>query len=121
MNLGRGIKMKLFKKLVLSTFILSGAFSNISTANEMEITAKSQIISADSKLRTYTGDVRIAFNNGNLSTKSSHASFKDGQTVMEGDVEIILSNAIAKTERVTFTPSQQGLIAKMDKVTFTYK
>ena len=40
---------------------------------------------------------------------------------MEGDVEIILSNAIAKTERVTFTPSQQGLIAQMDKVTFTYK
>lgn len=121
MDLGRGIKMKLFKKLVLSTFVLTSTFSNVSTANEMEITAKSQIISADSKLRTYTGNVRIAFSDGNLSTKSSHATFQNGQTIMEGDVEIILSDAIAKTERVTFTPSQQGLIAKMDKVTFTYK
>lgn len=116
--------MKLFKKLMLSTFVLTGTFSNFSTANEMkemEITAKSQVISPDSKLHTYSGNVRIAFNNGNLSTKSSHASFQNGQTVMEGDVEIILSNAIAKTERVTFIPSQQGIIAKMDKVTFTYK
>ena len=112
--------MKLFKKLVLTTFVLSGVFSNISTANEMEITSKSQKISPDSKFHTYTGNVRIAFTDGNLSTKSSQASFQNGKTIMEGDVEIILSNAIAKTERVTFIPSQQGLIAKMDKVTFTY-
>ena len=113
--------MKLFNKLTPTAFLLFCALSSMTSAHEMEITAKSQEISLDSKLHTYTGNVRIAFANGNLSTKSSHASFQNGQTVMEGDVEIILSNAIAKTERVTFIPSQQGLIAKMDKVTFTYK
>ena len=46
---------------------------------------------------------------------------ENGKTVMEGDVEIILNNAIAKTQRVTFTPSNQGFVAEMDKVTFTYK
>jgi len=112
--------MKLFKQLTISTLLLSGLFSGCISANEMEITAKSQEISPDSKLRTYSGDVRIAFSDGNLSTKSTHASFQNGKTVMEGDVEIILSNAIAKTQRVTFIPSQQGIIAKMDRVTFTY-
>ena len=117
--------MKLFKQFTLLTFVLLSAsttiLSSFTSAHEMEITAKSQTISEDSKLHTYSGNVRIAFADGNLSTKSSHASFQKGKTVMEGDVEIILSNAIAKTERVTFIPSQQGLIAKMDKVTFTYK
>lgn len=117
--------MKLFKNLTISTFVLNSALaaflSNIASASDMEITAASQVISKDSKLHTYSGNVRIAFANGNLSTKSSHASFQKGKTVMEGDVEIILTNAIAKTQRVTFIPSQQGLIAKMDRVTFTYK
>jgi lipopolysaccharide export system protein LptA len=113
--------MKLIKQLALLTVVLSSTLSNVTSANEMEITAKSQVISKDSKLHTYSGNVRIAFTNGNLSTKSSHASFQDGKTVMEGDVEIILSNAIAKTERVTFIPSQQGIVAKMDRVTLTYK
>lgn len=116
-----GIKMKLFKQLTISTLLLSGFFSGCISANEMKITAKSQEISPDSKLHTYTGNVRIAFSDGNLSTKSTHASFQNGKTVMEGDVEIILSNAIAKTQRVTFIPSQQGIIAKMDRVTFTYQ
>tara|TARA_R110000744_G_scaffold78514_4_gene154647 strand:- start:30447 stop:30788 length:342 start_codon:yes stop_codon:yes gene_type:complete len=113
--------MKLFKQLTLSVIVFSSVLSSFTSAHEMEITAKSQVISPDSKLHTYQGDVRIAFANGNLSTKSSHASFQNGKTVMEGDVEIILSNGVAKTQRVTFIPSQQGLIAKMDKVTFTYK
>ena len=113
--------MKLFKQLALSTVVISSVLSSFTSANEMEITAQSQVISKDSKLHTYSGDVRIAFASGNLSTKSSHASFQNGKTVMEGDVEIILNNAVAKTQRVTFIPSQQGLVAKMDRVTLTYK
>jgi len=113
--------MKLFKQLTLLTFALSSVLSGLTSANEMEITAKSQTISKDSKFHTYSGNVRIAFANGNLSTKSSHASFQKNKTVLEGDVEIILSNAIAKTQKVTFTPSQQGIVAEMDKVTFTYQ
>jgi lipopolysaccharide assembly outer membrane protein LptD (OstA) len=113
--------MKLFKQLALSSIVLSSVLSSFTSANEMEITAKSQVISKDSKLHTYSGNVRIAFADGNLSTKSSHASFEKDKTVLEGDVEIILSNAIAKTDRVTFTPSQHGFVAEMDLVTFTYK
>ncbi|MGB2739855.1 MAG: hypothetical protein WBC60_04790 [Cognaticolwellia sp.] len=109
--------MKLFNQLALLAIVIS----SFTSANEMEITAKSQVISKDSKLRTYSGDVRIAFSDGNLSTKSSHASFQNGKTIMEGDVEIILNNAVAKTQKVTFIPSQQGIVAKMDSVTFTYK
>lgn len=120
-NLGEGIKMILFKKLTLSTVVVLSAISSFTSANTMEITATKQVISDNSKLHTYSGNVRIAFAHGSLSTKSSRASFQKGKTVMEGDVEIILSNAIANTERVTFIPSQQGLVAKMDKVTFTYK
>ena len=117
--------MKLFKQLALSSLVLSSALasvlSSVASANDMEITAKSQVISKDSKLHTYSGNVSIAFANGNLSTKSSHASFQNGKTVMEGDVEIILSNAVAKADRVTFIPSEQGIVAKMDRVTLTYK
>lgn len=112
--------MKLFKQCALLTVVLTSGLSSFTSANEMEITAESQVISKDSKRHIYSGDVRIAFADGNLSTKSSYASFRDGKTVMEGDVEIILNNAVAKTERVTFTPSQQGIVARMDKVTFTY-
>jgi len=113
--------MILFKKLTLSTVVVLSAISSFTSANEMEITAIKQVISENSKRHTYSGNVRIAFAHGNLSTKSSRASFQKGKTVMEGDVEIMLSNAIAKTQRVTFIPSQQGLVAEMDKVTFTYK
>lgn len=113
--------MKLFKQLTLVTIVLSSAISGFTSAHEMEITANTQQISKDSKHHIYSGNVRIAFSDGNLSTKSSHASFENGKTVMEGDVEIILNNAIAKTQRVTFTPSNQGFVAEMDKVTFTYK
>tara|TARA_R110002167_G_scaffold3583_4_gene17377 strand:- start:17001 stop:17342 length:342 start_codon:yes stop_codon:yes gene_type:complete len=113
--------MKLFKQLALSTLVVSSVLSSFTSANEMEITAKSQVISKDNKLHTYSGDVRIAFANGSLSTKSTHASFQKGKTVMEGDVEIILNNAVAKTQRVIFIPSQQGFVAKMDRVTLTYK
>ena len=109
--------MKLFNPIALLAIVIS----SFTSANEMEITAKSQVISKDSKLRTYSGDVRISFTDGNLSTKSSHASFQNGKTIMEGDVEIILNNAVAKTQKVTFIPSQQGIVAKMDSVTFTYK
>lgn len=113
--------MKLFKNLPLLTFVLSGILSGFISANEMEITAKNQTISKDSKFHTYSGNVRIAFANGNLSTKSSHASFQKNKTVLEGDVEIMLSNAIAKTQKVTFISAQQGVVAEMDKVTFIYK
>ena len=121
MNLDGRIKIKLSKQLALSAIVVSSALSSTTSANEMEITAQSQVISQDSKRHTYTGDVRIAFSNGNLSTKSTHASFQKGKTVMEGDVEIILNNAVAKTQRVTFIPLQQGFVAKMDRVTLTYK
>lgn len=113
--------MKLFKQLTLVTIVLSSAVSGFTSANEMEITANNQKISQDSKFHIYSGNVRISFANGNLSTKSSHVSFENGKTVMEGDVEIILDNAVAKTQHVTFTPSNQGYVANMDKVTFTYK
>jgi lipopolysaccharide assembly outer membrane protein LptD (OstA) len=113
--------MILFKKLTQATVVVLSAISSVTSANEMEITAIKQVISENSKLHTYSGNVRIAFAHGNLSTKSSRASFQKGKTVMEGDVEIILNNAIAKTQRVTFIPSPQGLVAEMDKVTFTYK
>ncbi|MFT6193144.1 MAG: hypothetical protein ACJASU_000038 [Cognaticolwellia sp.] len=120
-NLGEGIRMLLFKKLMPATVVVLSAISSFTSANEMEITAINKVISENSKLHTYSGNVRIAFTHDNLSTKSSRASFQKGKTVMEGDVEIIFSNAIAKTQRVTFIPSQQGLVAEMDKVTFTYK
>ncbi|MGB1261832.1 MAG: hypothetical protein ACPG52_02885 [Cognaticolwellia sp.] len=113
--------MKLFKQFSLSSLVFFSAFASFASANDMEITAKSQVISKDSKLHTYSGNVRIAFANASLSTKSSHASFQKGKTIMEGDVEIILTNAVAKADRVTFIPSQQGIVAKMDRVTFTYK
>lgn len=113
--------MKLFNTAILAALILSSISSGFTSANEMEITAKNQVISKDSKHHTYSGNVIIAFADGNLSTKSSHVSLLKNTTVMEGDVEIILHNAIAKTQRVTFTPSQQGFVARMDKVTLTYK
>lgn len=113
--------MLLFNKLIRSTLVVLSAISSFTSANEMEITAIKQVISENNKLRTYSGNVSIAFTHGNLSTKSTRASFQKGKTVLEGDVEIILSNAIAKTQRVTFIPSKQGLVAKMDNVTFTYK
>jgi L-aminopeptidase/D-esterase-like protein len=113
--------MKLFKQVTLITLALSCVLSGLTTANEMEITAKSQVISNNNKLHTYSGDVRIAFATSRLSTTSSHASFQNGKTVMEGDVEILFKNAIAKTQRVTFKPTQDGLIAEMDKVTLTYR
>ncbi len=113
--------MKLFKQVALLTFVISSVLSGLTSANEIEITAKSQVISNDNKLHTYSGDVRIAFATSSLSTTSSHASFQNGNTVMEGDVEILFKNAIAKTQRVTFKPTQDGLIAEMDKVTLTYK
>ena len=113
--------MKLFKILPLLTFVLIGVLSGFTSANEMEITAKNQTISKDSKFHTYSGNVRIAFANGKLSTKSSHASFQKDKTVLEGDIEIILGNAIAKTQKVTFISAQQGIVAEMDNVTFTYK
>jgi len=113
--------MKLIKQLTLTTLALSSLVSGFTTANEMEITANNQKITQNNKFHIYSGNVRIAFNNANLTTKSSHATFENGKTVMEGDVEIILDNAIAKTQRVTFTPSDHGFVAEMDKVTFTYK
>ncbi|WP_085300032.1 hypothetical protein [Cognaticolwellia mytili] len=113
--------MKLFKKTTLLILSLSITLIGFTSASEMEITSKKQFISKDNKHHTYSGDVIISFANGNLSTKSSHVSLQKNTTVMEGDVEIILQNAIAKTQRVTFTPSQQGFIAQMDQVTLTYK
>ena len=113
--------MKLFKRLALTTILVSSTVSGFITANEMEITATNQFTSKDSKHHTYVGNVRIAFANGNLSTKSSHVSLQKDTTIMEGDVEIILHNAIVKTQRATFTPSQHGFVASMDKVILTYK
>jgi lipopolysaccharide export system protein LptA len=113
--------MKLFKQVALFIFVLLSVLSGLASANEIEITAKSQVISNNNKLHTYSGDVRIAFATSRLSTTSSHAYFRDGQTIMEGDVEIRLKNAIAKTQRVTFKPTQDGLIAEMDKVTLSYR
>lgn len=110
--------MKLYKKLALLTL----AVSNFVSANEMEISAQKQVVSKDTKVQTYIGDVRISFADDNQpETKAAVMRFENGKTVMEGDVEIILKNAVAVADKVTYTTSNNGLVAKMDKVTFTFK
>ena len=109
--------MKLFKTLILLAVVIS----SFTSANDMEITAKDQFILKDSKQHVYAGNVIMSFAGDNLQTKSTSVSLQNGTRIMEGDVEIILTNAVAKTQKVTFIPSKQGFVAKMDKVIFTYK
>lgn len=40
---------------------------------------------------------------------------------MEGEVVITFNNITAVTDKVTFSESDSGVLAKMDEVTFTYK
>ncbi|WP_206485724.1 hypothetical protein [Thalassotalea sp. G2M2-11] len=109
--------MKLFKKLALLTVMVS----SFASANEMEISAQKQMFSKNTKVQTYISDVRISFADDNQpETKAAVMRFENGKTVMEGDVEIILNNAVAVADKVTYTASNSGLVAKMDKVTFTF-
>ncbi|OKY24917.1 hypothetical protein [Thalassotalea sp. PP2-459] len=110
--------MKLFKKLALLTLVVS----SFASANEMEISAQKQAVSNNTKVQTYIGNVRISFADDNQpETRAAVMRFEDGKTVMEGDVEIILNNAVAIADKVTYISSNNGLVAKMDKVTFTFK
>ncbi len=110
--------MKSCKKLALLTVVVS----SFASANEMEISAQKQIVSKNTKVQTYIGDVRISFADDNQpETKATVMRFENGKTVMEGDVEIILNNAVAVADKVTYIASNNGLVAKLDKVTFTFE
>ena len=47
--------------------------------------------------------------------------FENGETVMQGDMTIVLNNAVALADKVTYISSKRGLIAKAGKVTFNFK
>lgn len=47
--------------------------------------------------------------------------FENGETVVQGDMTIVLNNAVALADKVTYISSKSGLIAKADKVTFNFK
>ncbi|MCF2861377.1 hypothetical protein ABMY44_04295 [Pseudoalteromonas sp. Cnat2-41] len=47
--------------------------------------------------------------------------FENGETVMQGDVTIVLNNAVALADKVTYISSKSGLIAKADKVAVNFK
>jgi lipopolysaccharide export system protein LptA len=108
--------MKLLSSIALVTSLISVS----SSATEMEITAKTQSLSKDSKHQIYTGNVKIAFDGSKLRTTSTYAKFKNGESILEGNVEIMLDNAVARADKVTFTPSEHGVVARMDKVILTY-
>ncbi|MBL4658793.1 MAG: hypothetical protein JKY19_00425 [Alcanivoracaceae bacterium] len=100
--------------------LLSIFVSTLASANEMTITANKIIISNDTKVKTYVGDVKISFDSSkNLTAKSNVVRFKNSSTVMEGDVEIIFSHTKAKTDKVTFFPTSTGLTLRMEQVTLT--
>lgn len=47
--------------------------------------------------------------------------FENGETVMEQDVTMVLNNAVALADKVTYIASNSGLIAKADKVAVNFK
>ena len=47
--------------------------------------------------------------------------FENGETVMQGDVTIVLNNAVALAGKVTYISSKSGLTAKADKVAVNFK
>lgn len=110
--------MKLLKTLALVSLVASG----VASANEMEVSAQQKLISKNSKVQTYIGDVRITFaDDDQPETKAQVMRFENGETVMEGDVTMVLNNAVASADKVTYISSKNGLIAKADKVTFNFK
>jgi lipopolysaccharide export system protein LptA len=110
--------MKLCKKLALLTTLAS----SFVFANEMEILAQKQVIANDTKVKKYIGDVRISFaDNNQPETKAAVMRVENGHTVIEGNVEITLNNAVAMADKLTYTVSNDGVVAQMDKVTFTFK
>jgi lipopolysaccharide export system protein LptA len=109
--------MKIFKKLLLFIFVIS----HYSYAEELKITAQKEIITENNKVHTYIGNVLITFSDSeHPEITSSSVSMVNGKTVMEGNVEIILNSATAVTNRVVCTKTQNGFLAKMDKVVVTY-
>ena len=110
--------MKLLKVLA----VVAIALPSVVLANQHVITANKQIYSVDSKTQTYIGDVHLSFDDKNkFQTTSNNVSFNNGDTVMEGEVVITYNNITAVTDKVTFSKSDSGVLAKMDEVTFTYK
>jgi lipopolysaccharide export system protein LptA len=109
--------MKILKRLILCVFVMS----QFSFAAEVKITAQKEVVTSNAKVHTYIGNVQITFSeNDHPKTTSNSVSIADGKTVMEGDVEITFNHATALTNKVVYTQTQSGLIAKMDKVTITY-
>jgi hypothetical protein len=110
--------MKLLKVLV----VFAIALPSVVLANQHVITANKQVFSSDNKTQTYIGDVHLSFDYKNkFQTTSNSVSFNNGDTVMEGEVVITFNNITAVTDKVTFSESDSGVLAKMDEVTFTYK
>ena len=110
--------MKLLKVLAVVAITLSSSV----LANQHIITANKQVYSLDNKTQTYIGNVHLSFDDKNkFQTTSNNVSFNNGNTVMEGEVVITFNNITAVTNKVTFSESDSGVLAKMDEVTFTYK
>ncbi|MEL0639470.1 hypothetical protein V6260_02490 [Pseudoalteromonas aliena] len=110
--------MMLLKVLAVVAITLSSSV----LANQHIITANKQVYSLDNKTQTYIGNVHLSFDDKNkFQTTSNNVSFNNGNTVMEGEVVITFNNITAVTNKVTFSESDSGVLAKMDEVTFTYK
>ena len=109
--------MKLSKYLALFTVFAS----NIVAANEMEISTQKQALPNNTKQQIYIDDVRISFaNNNQHETTEAVMRFKNGQTTVEGNIEIALYKAVAVANNVTYKVSNNGVLAQMDKVTFSF-
>lgn len=110
--------MKFLKGLVFSTVLASG----LTSAAQMEISSQQQFVSENSKIHTYSGDVQINFGDSQKpETLADTISVENGKTIMEGNVEIRLDNAVAIADKVVYITSEKGLIAQTDKVTLTFE
>ena len=108
--------MKIFTILAI---LLFSTFT-VATESSIEITANKQHISLNKKQHTFIGNVKVTLLNQDFASHSSKAHFKNGTSIMEGDVEIILADAIVKTDKVVIKSTDNGLIAEMDEMTLMY-
>lgn len=109
--------MKILKKLILCIFVIS----HFSYAEEIKITAKKEIISNNETVHTFIGNVQFTHSeNEQPKITSNSVNMANGKTVMEGNVKMTFSHLTAVTNRVVYMQTQNGFLAKMDKVIVTY-
>jgi len=107
-------------RAVAASLLALAVAAPVCSAAEVELSAANKTTSADAKVTSYSGDVRLKVPAGTqLQFRARAMKREGGLEIVRGEVEIKLDNMIVRTQQASIARNDRFTLVKMDAAEVT--